>query len=41
MSSFFEHFETLPDSRVERTKLHKLSDIVFITIAAVLSGCND
>lgn len=41
MSSFFEHFDALPDPRVERTKLHKLSDILFITIAAVLSGCND
>ena len=41
MSSFFEHFETLPDPRAERTKLHKLSDILFITIAAVLSGCDD
>lgn len=41
MSSFFSHFETLPDPRIERTKLHKLSDILFTTIAAVLSGCDD
>ncbi len=41
MSSFFEHFATLPDPRVERTRLHKLSDILFITMAAVLSGCDD
>jgi predicted transposase YbfD/YdcC len=41
MGSFFAHFATLPDPRVERTKLHKLSDIVFIAIAAVLSGCED
>jgi hypothetical protein len=41
MSSFFEHFDILADPRVERTKLHKLSDILFITIAAVLSGCED
>jgi predicted transposase YbfD/YdcC len=41
MSSFFEHFETLPDPRIDRTKRHNLSDILFITIAAVLSGCDD
>ncbi len=36
MPSFLEFFETLPDPRVDRMKRHKLSDIVFITIAAVL-----
>jgi predicted transposase YbfD/YdcC len=41
MSGFFEHFGALPDPRVERTRLHKLSDILFMTIAAVLSGCDD
>lgn len=41
MASFFEYFESLPDPRIDRTKLHKLSDILFITIAAVLSGCDD
>ncbi len=41
MSSFFAHFASLPDPRVERTRLHKLSDILFITMAAVLSGCDD
>lgn len=41
MSSFFEHFADLPDPRIERTKQHKLLDILFITVAAVLSGCDD
>lgn len=41
MASFFEHFASLPDPRVERTRLRKLTDILFITIAAVLSGCDD
>ncbi len=41
MSSFIEHFASLPDPRIERTRLHKLGDILFITIAAVLSGCDD
>jgi|GEM_PF-3534150 len=33
-------FDNLVDPRVERTKLHTLKDI-FITICAVLSGCNE
>ena len=41
MGNFFEHFATLPDPRVERSKRHKLCDIVFIAIASVLSGCDD
>ena len=41
MRSFFEYFESLPDPRVDRTKRHKLSDILFITMAAVLSGCDE
>lgn len=31
-------FDSLPDFRVERTKRHKLTDIVFITLCAVLCG---
>lgn len=36
-----EHFETLTDPRMERRKLHKLYDIVLITIAAVICGCDE
>ncbi len=36
-----EHFKTLPDPRIDRKKLHKLQDIIFITIAAAICGCND
>jgi len=32
------YFSTLPDFRVERTKAHLMEDIIFITIAAVISG---
>ena len=32
------YFANMKDPRVERTKLHKLEDIVFIAIASVLSG---
>jgi predicted transposase YbfD/YdcC len=38
---FLAHFADLKDPRVERTKLHKLLDIVFIAVCAVVSGAND
>src|SRR4051794_40153962 len=41
MPSFIDFFESLPDPRVERTRKYKLTDILVITIAAVLSGCDD
>jgi predicted transposase YbfD/YdcC len=39
--SFFTHFTTLEDPRVNRTKRHKLLDIIFIAVCALLSGAND
>jgi predicted transposase YbfD/YdcC len=36
-----EHFEDLPDPRIDRTKLHKLLDIVLIAICAVICGADD
>lgn len=36
--SLFTHFSDLPDPRIERTKRHKLIDIVGITICAVICG---
>lgn len=36
----FEHFTSLKDPRVERTKLHTLLDIVAITICGVLCGAD-
>lgn len=41
MQGFIEHFGDIPDPRVERTKKHKLIDILFITLAAVLCGCDE
>ena len=35
-----EHFSHLKDPRIERTKLHKLIDIITITICAVISGAD-
>src|SRR6266849_3966438 len=40
-ASFFGHFATLEDPRIDRTKLHKLMDIMFIAVCALLSGAND
>jgi predicted transposase YbfD/YdcC len=40
-TSLFEHFSSIVDPRIERQKLHSLSCIIFLTICAVLSGCND
>ena len=36
-----EHFRDLPDPRIDRTKLHKLLDIVLIAICAVICGADD
>ncbi len=38
---FNEHFGDLPDPRIERTKRHKLIDIVVIAICAVICGADD
>src|SRR6476659_837403 len=43
-TSVSRHFGHLPDPRIERCKLHKLVDIMTITICAVISnadGCED
>jgi predicted transposase YbfD/YdcC len=39
-STLIEHFDTLEDPRIERTKLHLLMDIVTITICAVICGAD-
>jgi predicted transposase YbfD/YdcC len=41
MSSPISHFTSLTDPRVERTREHLLQDIIFITIAAVICGCEN
>ena len=38
MESPISYFFHLPDPRIDRCKAHLLEDIVFITIAAVISG---
>ncbi|MEI8208320.1 MAG: transposase family protein [Methylococcales bacterium] len=38
--NLLEHFSDIKDPRIERNKLHQLSDIIFLTISAVLSGAD-
>ena len=38
--SFLLHFAALEDPRVERTREHRLLDLVFIAVCAVVSGAN-
>ena len=39
--SLVEHFEDLEDFRVERTKIHQLSDVIVIAICAVKCGADN
>lgn len=41
MTGFIEQFSDIPDPRIERTKKHKLIDILFLTMAAVICGCDE
>jgi len=40
-ASFFDHFDTLEDPRIERCRLHPLRDLVFIAVCALISSAND
>lgn len=40
-ASITEHFASLQDPRIERTKLHQLLDILVIAISAVICGADD
>ena len=39
--SIYEYFSELEDPRVDRTKRHKLIDIIIITICAVICDAKD
>lgn len=41
MKNFIDQFGDIPDPRIDRTKKHKLIDILFITMAAVICGCDE
>jgi predicted transposase YbfD/YdcC len=40
-ASFFGHFDTLEDPRIERCKRHLLGDILFLAVCAMIAGAND
>ncbi len=40
-ASIIHHFSTLTDPRVNRRKLHRLSDIFFITLCATICGADN
>jgi predicted transposase YbfD/YdcC len=40
LAPFAQHFQDLPDPRVERTRKHPLLNIVFMAVCGVLSGSN-
>ena len=40
-ASFFGHFDTLEDPRIERCKRHLLGDILFLAVCAMIGGAND
>jgi predicted transposase YbfD/YdcC len=39
-ATIMDHFQSLPDPRVDRTKEHRLIDLVTIAICAVIAGAN-
>ena len=40
-ASFFHHFDSLEDPRIQRCQRHKLGDILFLAVCAMLGGAND
>lgn len=40
-ASIIKHFSSITDPRIDRRKLHKLQDIFFITLCAVICGADD
>lgn len=41
LAKLLDHFASLPDPRINRSKLHDLVDIVALAICAILAGCNE
>lgn len=40
-ATMIEHFNSLPDPRVDRTKAHRLTDILTIALGAVIAGADN
>ena len=39
--AFADYFADLPDPRIDRTKLHRLGDILVIAVCAVVCGADN
>ncbi len=39
-SGILKHFENLVDPRISRSRLHSINEILLLTLAAVMSGCD-
>jgi hypothetical protein len=37
---FLDHFSNVDEPRIERTKIHGLIDILFISVAGTIAGCD-
>ena len=37
---FLDHFSSLEDPRIERSKLYPLSELLFLTLCAVIAGAD-
>ncbi len=37
--SFFDHFDELEDPRIDRSKRYMMSEIIFLTLCGIISGC--
>lgn len=40
LEGFIDFFKKVPDHRVERKKLHRVEDILFLTFCATIAGCD-
>ena len=39
--NILDYFDKLPDPRLDHNKQHKLTDVVFIALCAIICGCNN
>lgn len=37
--NFFDYFKTLKNPRIDRSQLHGMFEIFFLTLCGVMSGC--
>lgn len=40
LEGFIDFFKKVPDHRIERKKLHRVEEILFLTFCATIAGCD-